>query len=77
MKIWSDLDHPNILRFIGFHLNAETDDAYLISPFEPLGDIARYIEKEGPSLDTRFELVSTNLAWNTQILSTVYRQQTL
>lgn len=63
MKIWSDLDHPNVLPFLGFHLNAEMDDAFLISPFEPLGDVSQYIKREQPSLDSRFELVSLSLSW--------------
>lgn len=77
MKIWSDLHHPNILRFIGFHLDAEMDDAFLISLFEPLGDVAQYIEKEQPSIDARFELVSPSACLHIPCVQSVRRQQTL
>lgn len=45
---------------MGFHLNAEMDEGFLISPFEPLGHITQYIEKEHPDIDVSFELVSSS-----------------
>lgn len=58
MRIWCDLDHPNILQFIGFHLSEDLDSALLVSPWEPLGNIDQYIKAQSPDEHERLDLVS-------------------
>lgn len=43
--VWSRISHPFVLGFLGFHLEMEksSPEAWLISPWEPLGNVAQYL----------------------------------
>ena len=58
IKIWSTLDHPNILPFVGFHLSDSLDEALLITPYEPRGSVVKYVKDTQPDDLERFRLVS-------------------
>lgn len=53
MKVWSELDHPNILKFLGFHLNLDQSRACLVSPFCPHGSLRARLGDLNISTDTR------------------------
>ena len=63
LRVWSRVDHPNVLPLTGFFLDANATVALFIAPFEPHGNLRRYLERaltsDVPLSDTRrLELVS-------------------
>ncbi|KDQ20890.1 hypothetical protein BOTBODRAFT_183600 [Botryobasidium botryosum FD-172 SS1] len=42
VKVWKDLNHPRVLRFIGVYVEAGT--TYMISPYMEQGDARTYVE---------------------------------
>ena len=58
LKVWAGLLHPNILELVGFYLSDNLDEAWLLSLYEPEGNLAEYIEKRRPDAGRRLELVS-------------------
>lgn len=60
LVVWSNLNHPNILPFEGFCLSESLETAWLISPYEPGGNLATYVQETEPSPDeaTRLQLAS-------------------
>lgn len=57
--VWSSARHPNILEFIGFHFDAQKDQAWLICPFQEFGNIGQYLEQEELTMLERLRLVSS------------------
>lgn len=55
--VWSQLRHPNILSFVGFHLDADFTLAWLISPYEANGNIVQFLSNEKPGIEIRLRLV--------------------
>ncbi|KIO25367.1 hypothetical protein M407DRAFT_49969, partial [Tulasnella calospora MUT 4182] len=45
LRVWANLKHQNILELIGFYLNPQMTDAWLISPFMANGNIIDYLTK--------------------------------
>ncbi|KAF8331386.1 kinase-like domain-containing protein [Cantharellus anzutake] len=47
MGVWSELDHPNILKFLGFAVEGDGCDVkgVLVSPWCPNGSVLEYLEK--------------------------------
>lgn len=60
LLVWSSFKHPNILALVGFCLDEDTATAWLISPYETGGDVAKYIKEEQPNYARRLELVRPN-----------------
>ncbi|KAG8993128.1 hypothetical protein FRB94_011041 [Tulasnella sp. JGI-2019a] len=58
VKIWAQLDHPNILKFLGFYLSPDLDEILIISPWEPRGNINKYIVDTRPDMPKRLNLLS-------------------
>ncbi|KAG8992850.1 hypothetical protein FRB93_002172 [Tulasnella sp. JGI-2019a] len=58
VKIWAQLDHPKILKFIGFYLSPNMDEALIICPWEPRGSINKYIIDTKPDVLKRLSLLS-------------------
>ncbi|KAG8895253.1 copper transport protein ctr1 [Tulasnella sp. 403] len=56
LLVWATLDHPNILPLLGFHLSVKLDEAWLVSPLAPKGNIYEFLEREHPALEQRLEL---------------------
>ncbi|KAG8902091.1 hypothetical protein FRB99_004845 [Tulasnella sp. 403] len=56
LDVWAKLDHPNILPLRGFHLSSGLDEAWLVSPYAPNGNIFEYLERTNLGLDERLEL---------------------
>ncbi|KAG9048644.1 hypothetical protein FS837_012353 [Tulasnella sp. UAMH 9824] len=55
MKVWADLKHPNIVPFVGFHLNQ--DVAWLISSWASNGNAHGYLMKANADFSTRLKLL--------------------
>lgn len=58
IRVWSGLQHPNISPLVGFHLNAGHDAAWLLSPWEPNGNISAYLKTTDPSVQEKLQFVS-------------------
>ncbi|KAG8901679.1 hypothetical protein FRB99_005173 [Tulasnella sp. 403] len=56
LNVWAKLDHPNILPLRGFHLSSGLEEAWLVSPYAPNGNIFEYLERTNLGLDERLEL---------------------
>ncbi|KAG8934434.1 hypothetical protein FRC00_012135 [Tulasnella sp. 408] len=55
MKVWADLKHPNIVPFVGFHLNQ--DVAWLISSWASNGNAHGYLVKANADFSSRLKLL--------------------
>ncbi|KAG8902003.1 hypothetical protein FRB99_004968 [Tulasnella sp. 403] len=59
-RLWADMDHPNILPLIAFHvefgLDSTPERALFLSPYMAFGDITEYIADAKPDLLRRLEL---------------------
>lgn len=60
LQVWADLEHPNILPLVGFHLNSEEGISWFISPFMTEGNIREYLERIKPHMLQRLQLASTH-----------------
>lgn len=61
IELWKDLDHPNILPFIGFHWDRPLKRAWLVMPLVTGGTLQEYMKRTpAPSLDSRARLVRHN-----------------
>ncbi|KAG8893659.1 hypothetical protein FRB99_001829, partial [Tulasnella sp. 403] len=56
LGVWANLEHPNILPLLGFHLSSKLEEAWLVSPYASNGNIFEYLERTQPGLDARLEL---------------------
>lgn len=62
IRLWSTLNHRYILPFFGFHLSAGLDEAWLITPYEPSGNVNNYVRSTFVDDLERIRLVSEPLA---------------
>ncbi|KAG8902975.1 hypothetical protein FRB99_003866, partial [Tulasnella sp. 403] len=58
LTVHATLDHPNVLPLLGFHLSVELDQAWLISPYAPNGNIYDYLERVNPPVHERLKLAN-------------------
>lgn len=58
LKVWAAAKHSNILPLVGFHLDVALNNAWLISPYEPNGNIATYLSSTQPDLTRRTALAA-------------------
>lgn len=58
LKVWASARHPNILPLVGFHLDVTLNNAWLISPYEPNGNVATYLASTQPDLTRRAALAA-------------------
>ncbi|KAG8994723.1 hypothetical protein FRB90_000362 [Tulasnella sp. 427] len=58
MLIWSSLEaHPGIARFLGFYARDDFSEAWLISPWEPNGNVREFIQKNQLEVPEKLSLV--------------------
>ncbi|KAG8914311.1 hypothetical protein FRC01_004129, partial [Tulasnella sp. 417] len=50
IRVWSSLHHPNVLPLIGFFLSDDREVAWLVSSYQPHGNVTQYIRKSNPGL---------------------------
>lgn len=57
LRIWANLDHPNVLSFTGYYLDVNGAVAWLMSPYMENGNIREHLRRSQPDFHTRIALV--------------------
>ncbi|KAG8951994.1 hypothetical protein FRC04_005327 [Tulasnella sp. 424] len=57
IKIWAQLSHPNVLQFLGYHLNQRMSTAWLISPYIENGNLSQFIKNINLDSPLRIKLI--------------------
>ncbi|KAG8988381.1 hypothetical protein FRB90_002773 [Tulasnella sp. 427] len=58
LLVWSGLeDHPGIAKFLGFHAKFENSEAWLLSPWEPFGNVMEFVHKRKLEVPEKLSLV--------------------
>lgn len=58
MLVWSGLDaHPGIAKFIGFYADFKRTEAWLLSPWEPYGNISEFVRERKLEVPEKLSLV--------------------
>ncbi|KAG8981755.1 hypothetical protein FRB90_007034 [Tulasnella sp. 427] len=57
IKIWAQLSHPNVLQFLGYHLNQRMTTAWLISPYIANGNLAQFLKNVSMDSTLRVSLL--------------------
>lgn len=58
LRVWEQLDHPNVLSLVGFYLDKESlDCAWLITWWQSEGDILGFIDRTKADDNKRLQLV--------------------
>lgn len=58
LLVWSGLKpHPGIARFIGFYADFERSEAWLLSPWEPHGNVTDFISGHQLEVPEKLSLV--------------------
>ncbi|KIO18786.1 hypothetical protein M407DRAFT_83568, partial [Tulasnella calospora MUT 4182] len=58
MLVWSSLEaHPGIAKFLGFYADFKRSEAWLISPWEPNGNVSEFIEANNLEVPEKLSLV--------------------
>ncbi|KIO21541.1 hypothetical protein M407DRAFT_49828, partial [Tulasnella calospora MUT 4182] len=58
MLVWSSLEvHPGIARFIGFYADFELSEAWLLSPWEPNGNVSEFIRRHKLEVPEKLSLI--------------------
>ncbi|KAG8918892.1 hypothetical protein FRC01_001594, partial [Tulasnella sp. 417] len=55
VRVWSQLDHENILPFTGYYLGENYDPAYLISPYMKNGNLKSYLQDNSLDAEERLK----------------------
>ncbi|KAG8891466.1 hypothetical protein FRB99_003582, partial [Tulasnella sp. 403] len=58
LVVWSNLQHVNILPFIGYFLDPRLEGAWLVAPFMRNGNLSDYLRRERLDQDTCVQVVS-------------------
>ncbi|KAG8924876.1 hypothetical protein FRC00_004594, partial [Tulasnella sp. 408] len=62
LKIWAKVEHPHVLKLLGYYLSENYETAQFISPFMPNGNVSQYLEGEQIGALKRLEI--TNILIN-------------
>ncbi|KAG8901306.1 hypothetical protein FRB99_005406, partial [Tulasnella sp. 403] len=57
LAVWAGLYDYNIVSLIGFYLSPQLDEAWLVSPFMPKGNLCQYLIQHSLSEQRRLDLV--------------------
>ncbi|KAG8984883.1 hypothetical protein FRB93_006180 [Tulasnella sp. JGI-2019a] len=57
VKIWERANHSNILKLLGFHLSPSLEEALIVCPWEPRGNVNKYIADTKPDMVERLSLL--------------------
>lgn len=56
--MWSSLEaHPGIAKFIGFYADFDNSKAWLLSPWEPNGNVSQFIKEHNLEVPEKLSLV--------------------
>ncbi|KAG9049804.1 hypothetical protein FS837_009104, partial [Tulasnella sp. UAMH 9824] len=58
IRIWSQLSHPNVLEFVGYHLNQRMSTAWLISTYITNGNLFQFIRNVPLDSPLRIKLMA-------------------
>lgn len=62
LRVWGNLDHPNILRLLGFHFDVEQlESAWIVTMWQKSGNIVNFLATKKLNETTRLKLVSLDL----------------
>lgn len=65
MLVWSSLEaHRGMTRFLGFYANQELSEAWLLSPWEPYGNVSEFIRGHSLEVPEKLSLVSRVWPWS-------------
>lgn len=65
MLVWSNPEaHRGIARFLGFYANQELSEAWLLSPWEPYGNVGEFIRGHNLEVPEKLSLVSLVWPWS-------------
>lgn len=68
LQVWADLDHENILKLIGFYIDEDMlNAAWIITIWQPHGNVTAYIAATSPGLVRRLELVSFGFLYSRSV----------
>lgn len=57
LKIWAKVNHPNVLKPVGYYLSQNYDCAQLVSPYLENGNVIEYIRATRPSIQARLGFI--------------------
>ncbi|KAG8932297.1 hypothetical protein FRC01_014715 [Tulasnella sp. 417] len=58
MLVWSNLkEHPGIAKFLGFYADFKRSEAWLLSPWEPNGNVSEFIKARNLEVPEKLSLV--------------------
>lgn len=58
MVVWSGLgEHPGVAKFLGFHARFEISEAWLLSPWEPYGNVMDFVRNRELEVPEKLSLV--------------------
>ncbi|KAG8898744.1 hypothetical protein FRB99_007191, partial [Tulasnella sp. 403] len=61
VQLLAHLDHPNILPLIGFYLDQEVKEAWLVVEYAPNGNALEFLNERQPDLQERVELIKDTI----------------
>ncbi|KIO16556.1 hypothetical protein M407DRAFT_231570, partial [Tulasnella calospora MUT 4182] len=58
MLVWSSFEeHPGITKFLGFYADFKRSEAWLLSPWEPNGNVSEFIKAHNPEVPEKMSLI--------------------
>ncbi|KAG8981121.1 hypothetical protein FRC05_004021 [Tulasnella sp. 425] len=58
LLVWSGLgEHPGIAKFLGFYAKLESSEAWLLSPWEPYGNVMEFVHKRELEVPEKLSLM--------------------
>lgn len=58
LLVWSSLkEHPGIANFLGFYADLERAEGWLLSPWEPNGNVSEFVKKYNLEVPEKLSLV--------------------
>lgn len=61
LRVWARLQHPNVLKLEGYHLDPKMTTAWFISPFLDHGNIKQYLAEVEGTTQLALKLVNVKL----------------
>ncbi|KAG9048658.1 hypothetical protein FS837_012286 [Tulasnella sp. UAMH 9824] len=58
LRIWAKVNHPNVLKLVGYYLSDNYGCAQFVSPFIPNGNITEYMERTQAGAEARLRFAN-------------------
>lgn len=73
MRVWSTLDNANLLKLVGFFVEEKDyTTLWVLTDWQPLGDIPTYVKNKNASSTKRLELVSFLIMLPSDLVTAMY-----